>query len=70
MLKVEIIGDNVQFTRTMARMEVDKVEFARNNFEAQKSLGMATIMIRNMDILPGKADLSIQDCSEGIIPSP
>jgi hypothetical protein len=34
MLKVEIIGDNLQFTRTMARMEVDKVEFARNNFEA------------------------------------
>ena len=59
MLKVEIIGDNVQFTKTIARMEIEKVEFARNNFEAQKSLGMATIMIRNVDILPGKADLSI-----------
>jgi len=40
-------------------MEVEKVEFARNSFEAQKSLGMATVIIRNMDILPGKADLSI-----------
>lgn len=40
LLKIEINGDNLKFTRTIAKLKLEEVTFQGNAFQALKQVGV------------------------------
>ena len=69
LLKLEINGDNVRFTRTVANLKLYKVDFKGNSMQALKQVGEVYIEVRNQEST-SKGEISIASCTDGVFTMP